>query len=116
MGEEIGGLGLDGGGGDINTYKAHNLFGRLDLVVIFGEMVLEKYKRWAYVIIDEQGRTWIRSKTKGWFEWVEFDQRNDKGEGGYCKHSKFLTHPDFFGSMKITKHNFRGFNISINKL
>lgn len=68
-------------------------------------MVLEKYKRWPFAIIDESGRVWKRSRTKGWFEWVEFDERNKNGEGGYCKHSKFLTHPEFIGAKQIWKKN-----------
>lgn len=64
-------------------------------------MVLEKYKRWPQAIVDDRGRVWRRSKTKGWFEWVEFDDR-ERG-GGYCNHSKYLNHVDFIGAKQIWK-------------
>jgi len=64
-------------------------------------MVLEKYKRWPIAILERNGRLWTRSKTKGWFDWVEFDQRETGG--GYCCHSKFLNHPDFIGEKQIWK-------------
>jgi hypothetical protein len=62
-------------------------------------MILKKYERWPQLIIDEIGQVWRRSKTKGWFEFVEYDDR--KRGGGYCSRSKFLNHPDFIGAKKV---------------
>jgi len=73
-------------------------------------MELEKYKRWPFVIIDDKGRVWTRCKTKGWFELADEDNK------GHFKHTKFLTDPYFKDATKVTKHNFKGFNISIKKL
>lgn len=66
-------------------------------------MVLKKYERWPFAIIDEEGNIWRRSKPKGWFKFVHFDNR--KSNGGYCSTSKFINDTDFIGCKRIMSKN-----------
>jgi len=38
-------------------------------------MILDKYKRWPQAIVDRRGIIWKRSSVKGWFGWIEYDNR-----------------------------------------
>lgn len=59
-------------------------------------MVLEKYKRWPFAIIDDEGVVWRRSRIKGWFMW-----KSGSNKSGLFACHKYLTHPSFIGCKKI---------------
>lgn len=62
------------------------------------EKMTKPYGRWPFAIQDEQGRIWKRSKTKGWFEYTDYDNRP---HGGYSNTSRHIAHPDFIGCKQI---------------
>ena len=62
-------------------------------------MKIEKYKRWPQAMVEKNGKVWRRSQVKGWFDYVEYDNRATGG--GYSCISRFLTHPEFHGSKQI---------------
>lgn len=62
------------------------------------DKMLQPYGRWPFAIIDQDNKRWERSRVKGWFKYVYYDNRPD---GGYNSVSKHLSHPDFIGSKFI---------------
>lgn len=52
--------------------------------------------RWPLAVIDDRGKVWLRSKTKGWFERLWQDDRGGKGSL-----STHLTHPKLSLSKKV---------------
>lgn len=57
--------------------------------------MLQPYGRWPFAIIDRNNKRWERSRVKGWFKYIMFDNRPN---GGFSSESKHLSHPDFIGS------------------
>lgn len=55
-------------------------------------MRAKKYERLPFVIIDQFGQIWRRSKTRGWFEIKPYPG---------CNRSRYISHPDFAGCKKI---------------
>jgi hypothetical protein len=65
-------------------------------------MELKKYERWPIAFIDEEGKIWRRSKTKGWFEIRWGNPKDGKGHGSTSTH---MNHPSlrFFAKKIMTK-------------